>query len=48
MDSYGFNPVLLDSNSFSGVHGNNERVKVSSYLQGTEDLYQIVSQFTID
>ena len=48
IDSYGFNPVLLDSNSFSGVHGNNERVNVSSYLQGTEDLYQIVSQFTIE
>jgi acetylornithine deacetylase/succinyl-diaminopimelate desuccinylase-like protein len=48
IDSYGFNPVLFDSDSFSGVHGNNERVKVSSYLQGTEDLYQIVSEFAVD
>ncbi|MBT3851631.1 MAG: M20/M25/M40 family metallo-hydrolase [Gammaproteobacteria bacterium] len=48
IDSYGFNPVLFNQGSFSGVHGNNERVKVSSYLQGTEDLFQIVSSFVID
>jgi acetylornithine deacetylase/succinyl-diaminopimelate desuccinylase-like protein len=48
IDSYGFNPIIFDSNDFSGVHGNNERVKVSSYLQGTEDLHQIVSQFVLD
>ena len=38
IDSYGFNPIIFDPNDFAGVHGNNERVKVSSYLQGTEDL----------
>ena len=32
IDSYGFNPIIFDPNDFSGVHGNNERVKVSSYL----------------
>jgi acetylornithine deacetylase/succinyl-diaminopimelate desuccinylase-like protein len=48
IDSYGFNPIIFDPNDFSGVHGNNERVKVSSYLQGTEDLHQIVSQFVLD
>jgi len=48
IDSYGFNPIIFDPNDFSGVHGNNERVKVSSYLQGTEDLHQIVRQFVLD
>lgn len=48
IDSYGFNPIIFDPKDFSGVHGNNERVKVSSYLQGTEDLHQIVSQFVLD
>ena len=48
IDSYGFNPIIYDPNDFSGVHGNNERVKVSSYLQGTEDLHQIVRQFVLD
>ena len=48
IDSYGFNPIIFDPNDFSGVHGNNERVKVRSYLQGTEDLHQIVSQFVLD
>jgi acetylornithine deacetylase/succinyl-diaminopimelate desuccinylase-like protein len=48
IDSYGFNPMIFEPNDFSGVHGNNERVKVSSYLQGTEDLHQIVRQFVLD
>ena len=48
IDSYGFNPIIFDPNDFSGVHGNNERVKVSSYLRGTEDLHQIVRQFVLD
>ena len=48
IDSYGFNPIIFDPNDFAGVHGNNERVKVSSYLQGTEDLYQIVNSFVHD
>ena len=48
IDSYGFNPIIFNPEDFSGVHGNNERVKVSSYIQGTEDLYQIVSKFVLD
>jgi acetylornithine deacetylase/succinyl-diaminopimelate desuccinylase-like protein len=48
IDSYGFNPVLFDSGDWTGVHGNNERVKVTRFLQGTEDLHKIVSQFVID
>jgi acetylornithine deacetylase/succinyl-diaminopimelate desuccinylase-like protein len=48
IDSYGFNPVLFDAGDWTGVHGNNERVKVTSFLQGTEDLHQIVSQFVTD
>jgi len=48
IDSYGFNPIIFNPNDFSGVHGNNERVSVSGYLQGTEDLHQIVSQFVLD
>jgi hypothetical protein len=40
--------MIFEPNDFSGVHGNNERVKVSSYLQGTEDLHQIVRQFVLD
>ena len=48
IDSYGFNPVLFDPKDWRGVHGNNERVSIASYLQGTEDLHQIVSQFVID
>ena len=48
IDSYGFNPVLFDAGDWTGVHGNNERVKVTSFLKGTEDLHQIVSQFVID
>ncbi len=48
IDSYGFNPVLFDPKDWRGVHGNNERVNIASYLQGTEDLHQIVSQFVID
>ena len=48
IDSYGFNPVLFEPEEFNGVHGNNEKIKVSSFIQGTEDLYQIVSQFVID
>jgi hypothetical protein len=40
--------VLFDAGDWTGVHGNNERVKVTSFLQGTEDLHQIVSQFVID
>jgi len=47
IDSFGFNPVLFDSKDWTGVHGNNERVNVASFLQGTEDLHQIVSQFVI-
>ena len=47
IDSYGFNPIIFNPEDFSGVHGNNERVKVSSYIQGTEDLYQIVSKFVL-
>ena len=39
---------LSNPDDFSGVHGNNERVSVSGYLQGTEDLHQIVSQFVLD
>ena len=48
IDSYGFNPIIFNQDDFSGVHGNNERVSVSGYLQGTEDLHQIVSQFVLD
>jgi acetylornithine deacetylase/succinyl-diaminopimelate desuccinylase-like protein len=48
IDSYGFNPIIFNPDDFSGVHGNNERVSVSGYLQGTEDLHQIVSQFVLD
>ena len=48
IDSYGFNPIIFNPDDFSGVHGNNERVSVSAYLQGTEDLHQIVSQFVLD
>ena len=48
IDSYGFNPIIFNPNDFSGVHGNNERVNISDYLQGTEDLHQIVSQFVLD
>ena len=48
IDSYGFNPIIFNPDDFSGVHGNNERVSVSGYLQGTKDLYQIVSQFVLD
>ena len=45
LDSYGFNPVLFNLQDFKGVHGNNEKIKVSSFIKGTEDLYQIVSRF---
>ena len=48
IDSYGFNPIIFNPDDFSGVHGNNERVSVSAYLQGTEDLHQIVSKFVLD
>jgi acetylornithine deacetylase/succinyl-diaminopimelate desuccinylase-like protein len=48
IDSYEFNPVLFDAGDWTGVHGNNERVKVTSFLQGTEDLHQIVNQFVMD
>jgi len=39
---YGFSPFLIPSSDYSGVHGNDERIPVQSFRDGTKLLYKIV------
>jgi acetylornithine deacetylase/succinyl-diaminopimelate desuccinylase-like protein len=39
---YGFSPFLISVGDFTGVHGNDERIRVDSMKDGTRLLYQIV------
>jgi len=44
--SYGFNPILLPVEEFSGVHGNNERVPVEQVKLGTKMTLELLLDFT--
>jgi acetylornithine deacetylase/succinyl-diaminopimelate desuccinylase-like protein len=39
---YGFSPFRIPANDFAGVHGNDERIPVESFREGTKLLYRIV------
>ena len=45
--SYGFSPFFIQSQDYSGVHGNDERIPVVAVKEGTQLLYRIVRSFCI-
>ena len=45
--SYGFSPFFIQSQDYSGVHGNDERIPVAAMKEGTQLLYRIVRSFCI-
>ena len=45
IESYGFSPFLIQASDSGGVHGNDERISVESYRDGTKLLYRIVERF---
>jgi acetylornithine deacetylase/succinyl-diaminopimelate desuccinylase-like protein len=46
--SYGFVPVLTPIEDYGGVHGNNERMDIEAFKQGTGLLLEMVEQFVYD
>lgn len=46
--SFGFTPTIFEEAEFSGVHGNDERIKVSAYQQGVTDLIDILELVVYD
>jgi acetylornithine deacetylase/succinyl-diaminopimelate desuccinylase-like protein len=45
--SYGFSPFLIESQDYTGVHGNDERISVEALRQGTQLHYRVVRNFCI-
>ena len=44
IESFGFNPMLFEAGDFRGVHGNNERVRITAYRKSVEDLKLILQE----
>jgi acetylornithine deacetylase/succinyl-diaminopimelate desuccinylase-like protein len=46
--SYGFAPILVPVEDYGGVHGNNEKMDIEAFKQGTVLLLEMVQQFVYD
>ena len=45
IQSYGFNPVILDLQELKGIHGNNERISIKAFKKSVIDQYNIIKNF---
>lgn len=48
ISSYGFSPVVVPAADRGGVHGNNERVRVDTLIQGTDFMIDLVRRFAAE
>jgi acetylornithine deacetylase/succinyl-diaminopimelate desuccinylase-like protein len=46
--SYGFSPVVIPAADRGGVHGNNERIRAETLVQGTEFMIDLVQRFAAE
>ncbi|MGA0839601.1 MAG: M20/M25/M40 family metallo-hydrolase [Pseudomonadales bacterium] len=46
--SYGFSPIVVPAADRGGVHGNNERIKVDTLIEGTELMIDLVRHFAVE
>ncbi|MEE8295452.1 MAG: M20/M25/M40 family metallo-hydrolase [Sphingomonadales bacterium] len=46
--SFGFTPTIFEEELYTGVHGNDERIKVDAYQQGVTDLIDILELVVYD
>jgi acetylornithine deacetylase/succinyl-diaminopimelate desuccinylase-like protein len=48
IDSYGFDPVIVDESDGNRVHGNDERISVEAFRRGVRDMHAIISEVVYD
>jgi len=48
IDSYGFNPAIFDEVEGERVHGNDERIHIDAFREGTDVLIEIVEDVVYD
>jgi acetylornithine deacetylase/succinyl-diaminopimelate desuccinylase-like protein len=48
IESYGFDPIILDPKEFERVHGNDERVQLDAFKQGVLDHLAIIKAVVFD
>jgi acetylornithine deacetylase/succinyl-diaminopimelate desuccinylase-like protein len=46
--SYGFNPLITESGEHTGVHGNDEQVRVDAFRQAIGDYYAVLRNVVFD
>ena len=46
--SYGFNPAIFDEDEGARIHGNDERIQIDAFIEGTRVLIEIVENVVYD
>lgn len=48
IDSYGFDPVIVEESDGNRIHGNDERISVDAFRRGVRDMHAIISTVVYD